>query len=199
MQNLEHANVQLLGSYPGSQITEQEKDAFDNFTASMDQFLRPDGSLVIYGLSQSLSALLTYLSAAIEEEVGEETTLKILRGFGRAHGMRNYGRFLKTRGVSGGPRAMCEYQDLSHAARGPRQATALFAQYDDNSVLVERTDCAYFMGKRGEPNKYVRAVEDGMIAGYKEIDGSLVDVINDECLCSGSSNGCRHRFVFSGK
>lgn len=195
MQRLEHARSEYLDTYPGSNITEPERKAVDDFTATVEEIVR-DGRLIIYGLSQSLSAILTNLAVALEKEVGSDKTLEILRSFGKAHGKRNYALFLQNRGLSSGPRAMCEYQDFAHALRGPRQATALFASYDDNTVLVERSDCVYFFGVRGQPNPYVKAVEEGMIAGYKEVDPSLMEVVNDKCLCMGSSDGCRHRFLF---
>lgn len=42
----------------------------------------------------------------------------------------------------------------------------------------------------------MKAIEEGMIAGYKEVDPTLVEVVNDKCLCMGDPSGCRHRFVF---
>lgn len=198
MQYLEHADARALETYPGIAITPQERDSVDNATATVKDILLGDGRLVIYGLSQSISAILTYLPEAIERQLGGEKTLRILHNCGKVLGKRNYGLFLTSRGLSGGPRAMCAYQDFVHALRGPRHATALFAKYDRRSVLVERSDCVYFYGTRGKPNRYVKAIEDGMMDGFKEADPSLVEVVNEQCLCLGHPTGCRHRFVFLG-
>lgn len=195
MEQLPYARRELLEHYPGRELTAEQARSVDEFTAEVEEILTSP-ALVIYGLARSVSAAFTNVFAAVEGSIGEERTLAIAEEFGRAHGRVNFRRFLENRGLTGGPRAMCEYQDWAHALRGPRQATALFASFDETSVVVERTDCVYFFGERGAPNKFVEAIERGMTKGYADVDPSLSHVENDRCLCKGSAEGCRHRFVY---
>jgi hypothetical protein len=195
MQQLPYARPELLEAYPGRGITEEQKASVDDYTAEVEEILT-DPALVIYGLARSVSAAFSNVFARVEAAIGEEQALAIAEDFGRTHGTANYRRFLESRNLAGGPRAMCEYQDWAHALRGPRQATALFASFDDTSVVVERTDCVYYFGERGAGNKYVEAIERGMMHGYTDVDPTLSHVENDRCLCKGSAEGCRHRFVF---
>lgn len=74
----------------------------------------------------------------------------------------NYGGFLATCGLRGGPKAFAEYQDYGQALRGQRHVGACFAEYDETTVVVKRRDCVYLWGTRGQPNKLVEALERGM-------------------------------------
>lgn len=196
MKTKDYASPKLLESYPGVALTEKDKRQIDESTISIPELMsRPD--LILYATGQALSAMVTNFFTKLEEMTDEKTALDLARKLGAEHGAANYGRFLKNRGLSGGPAAFAEYQDFGHAQRGPRHVDACFATYDDTSVVVERTDCVYFCGERGTPNKYVQALEKGMWAeGYPRVDPSWDHVENSYCLCKGSTKGCKHRFVF---
>ena len=195
MKPLGYADPKLLESYPGIQLTDEDRRKMDEATVAIEELMaRPE--LIIYGLGQTLSFVLTALFSRLEEMTDEPTALGLARQLGVEFGKTSYGRFLKNRELPGGPSSMCAYQDFAHALKGPRQASALFATYDDRSVLVKRTDCVYFWGTRGEPNKYIQAFEEGAVEGYRQVDPSLDRVETHWCLCKGSSEGCEHLFVF---
>src|ERR1700691_608154 len=77
---------------------------------------------------------------------GREIALEIAREIGRSYGGQGYARFLKAHCHQrrGEPRMMALYQDLVHAIRGPKHASALFAEYDDTRCIVRRRQCIYF-------------------------------------------------------
>ena len=171
----------------------------DEATVRLPELMtRPE--LVLYAVGQALSATVTRFFTTLERVADEETALKVAHELGAEHGAANYGAFLKNRGLEGGPAAFAEYQDFGHAQRGPRHVDACFAEYDDTTVVVRRTDCVYFWGERGQPNKYVEALEKGMYsAGYPSVDPLWSHTENTYCLCQGSTQGCEHRFIFKKK
>ncbi len=190
-----YADEKLLETYPGIHLTDEDKRKIDESTVVIPELLSR-GDLILYGVGQALSAMVTLFFRKLEEITDERTALDLAYQLGLEHGNANYGRFLRNRGLPGGPESMCEYQDFGHGVRGPRHARALFAVHDDNAVLVKRTDCLYFWGMRGEPNRYVETLEKGIVEGYKQVDPRLDHVENPRCLCKGSAEGCEHRFVF---
>jgi hypothetical protein len=195
MRELEYADQALLADYPGTDLSEEDKRAIADSTAGVVEILTSP-ELIIHGLGESLSVIVTAIFAKVEEVAGAETALEVARRLGREHGERNYSRFLANRGLPGGPRSFCEYEDYGHALRGPRHVKALFARYDETSVYVEREDCLYFCGERGRRNLYIEALEAGMYEGYIAADPRLERVENPRCLCKGDADGCVHRFVF---
>lgn len=194
-QTLEYADPALVERYPGAVLSAQDRRKFDEGSFEVAEILtRPD--VLLYGLGQALSVMFTSSFETLAEVVGKEAALDVARQVGRKHAAKNYGQFLKSRGYEGGAKAFCEYQDYGHSLRGPRHVSALFAEYNENSVLVTREDCVYFWGERGQPNKYVEALESGMYEGYREVDPLFEGVENSRCLCKGSPDGCQHLFIF---
>ncbi|MCH2170618.1 hypothetical protein MK489_07520 [Myxococcota bacterium] len=196
MKRREYADPELVSGYPGVGMTEEDRRKIDESTVELSELMtRPD--LLLYATGQALSATVTRFFATLEELTDEETALRVAYQMGAKHGAANYGAFLANRGLRGGPKAFAEYQDYGHAQRGPRHVGACFAEYDETSVLVKRRDCVYFWGTRGEPNKFIEALERGMYTeGYPSVDPLWSHTENAHCLCKGSTKGCEHRFVF---
>lgn len=192
---MEYADPALLEAYPGMRLSPEDRAMVDQSTAPVVEILqRPD--LIIHALGESLSVIVTAIFEEVAHATGPETALAVARSLGRRHGERNLRRFLENRGLPGGARSFCEYEDYGHALRGPRHVQALFATHDDTTVVVHRSDCLYFCGRRGTPNPYIEALEAGMYEGYAAADPLLERVENPRCLCKGDPDGCEHRFVF---
>jgi hypothetical protein len=195
MQQPDYADPKLVDRYLGIDLTDEDKKRVDDAVVPVPELIeRPE--LVLYATGQALSAVITGLFSKVEEILGEEATIELARSYGREHGELNLGKFLRNRNLPGGPESFAMYQDWGHALRGPRHAVALFSYFDDDSVMVRRSDCVYFCGERGTPNKYIANLEGGIVEGYQVVDPSLTHFENEKCLCKGSTDGCEHRWYF---
>jgi hypothetical protein len=195
MEPMEYADPALLEAYPAMQLSAADRAKIQDSTASVVEILqRPD--LIIHALGESISVIVTALLEQVAEVTSPQTAIAVARGLGRQHGERNLRRFLENRGLPGGARSFCEYEDYGHALRGPRHVQALFARSDETTVVVQRSDCLYFCGRRGKRSPYIEALEAGMYEGYAAADPLLERVENPRCLCKGDADGCEHRFVF---
>lgn len=189
-----HASADLEDRYPGAHLTEADKDRVRNATATIEELVSTDG-LILFGLGEALSSILTTLLDTTAAVGGEHVALEVARQVGLRYGEDNYSKYLRNRGLESNAEVFCAYQDYMHTLRGPRHITAWWASHDDTSVLVERTDCLYFCGRRGVPNKLVAELELSITQGYRRVDPNLV-IDNPQCLTKGDAAGCVHRFAF---
>jgi hypothetical protein len=81
---------------------------------------------------------------------------------------------------------------------GPKHATALFAEYDEEEgvVHITRENCLWFPGPEGTPSKYIHAMETAIEDGYKSVDPSIIRLDFDRCLSKGDRGGCEHHCYF---
>lgn len=195
MKRADHASQAIVDRYPGHDLTEEQLDSVRQATATLSELVETDG-LILFALGEALSSFVTTLLDTIAELAGDEVALEAARRVGLLYGEGNYTKYLRNRGLTSGPEVFAGYQDYMHTLRGPRHTTALWATYDESTVLVERQDCLYFCGQRGVPNKYVAEMEASIIEGYRRVDPHLM-VSNPKCLTKGSPDGCVHHFTFA--
>ena len=198
MQKLPHAKPDLAARYPGTNLSEDDKKRMAAWQIGVEELVnRPE--LIVYNISDAIRSLLALVFQTAEQMLGREKAVALAEAYGKEAGKIGYGSFLRGNNLKGGPEALALYQDLAHARRGYQHASALFADYDDRSVRVTRTNCQYHSKERGTRDIYTEALERGMYTGYMEIDPSLERVDNPRCLCKGSPEGCEHIFVFKPK
>ncbi len=190
-----HASDELAARYPGSHLTAEDKDAVRNATASIEQLVDTDG-LLLFAVGEALSSFVTSILESVAKVSGEDVAIAAAVEVGHRYGRENYSKYLRNRGLTSGPEVFCAYQDYMHAVRGPRHATALWATCGEDSVTVRRSDCLYFCGERGTPNRIVAAMEASIVEGYQQVDPNL-QVENPRCLTKGNTEGCLHLFRFS--
>lgn len=188
-----HRSEILEERYPGAHLTEADKDRVRNATATIEELVSTDG-LILFALGEALSSILTTLLDTTAAVGGEAVALEVARQVGLRYGEDNYSKYLRNRGLESGAEVFAAYQDYMHTLRGPRHITAWWATHDESNVLVERSDCLYFCGTRGVPNRYVAELEFNITEGYRRVDPNLV-IDNPQCLTKGD-NGCVHRFAF---
>ena len=198
MQKLPHAKPELASRYPGTNLSEDDKKRMAAWQIGVEELVnRPE--LIVYNVSDAIRSILAHVFTTAEQMLGRDKALAVAEAYGKEAGKLGYGSFLRGNNLKGGPQAMAMYQDLAHARRGYQHASALFAEYDDRTVRVTRTNCQYFSKERGTRDVYTEAIERGMLAGYIEIDPSLERIDNPTCLCKGSPQGCEHIFVFKAR
>ncbi|MTD54012.1 hypothetical protein [Amycolatopsis pithecellobii] len=190
-----HASDELSARYPGRDLTDEQKNAVRDATASIEQLVETEG-LLTFAVGEALSSFVTGILESVAEIAGEEAAIAAAVQVGHRYGRENYSKYLRNRGLTSSPEVFCAYQDYMHAVRGPRHATALWATYGDDSVTVERSDCLYFSGERGTPNRIVAAMEASIVEGYQQVDPQL-RMENPRCLTKGNPEGCLHLFRFS--
>jgi hypothetical protein len=190
-----HASDDLSARYPGSHLTDKQKGAIRDATASIEQLTDTEG-LLAFAVGEALSSFVTSILDSVAKIAGEDVAIAAAVEVGHRYGRENYSKYLRNRGLTSSPEVFCAYQDYMHAVRGPRHATALWATYGEDSVTVRRSDCLYFCGERGTPNRIVAAMEASIVEGYQQVDPNL-KVENPRCLTKGDPEGCLHLFRFS--
>src|SRR5271163_1522372 len=96
LKNLPHADQKLVDNYPGRHLTPEQQHLVEQRDGTMEQ-LMSDPALTMWALSGAMAYLVTSLFERFAAETDEETTLRVAREYGAAHGERNYGRFLASR------------------------------------------------------------------------------------------------------
>lgn len=194
MSRVPHASADLEDRYPGAHLTEEQKERVRSATATIEELVSTDG-MILFALGEALSSLLTTLLQTTAAVAGDEAALEVARRVGLRYGEENYAKYLRNRGLESSAEVFGAYQDYMHTLRGPRHITAWWATHDESNVLVERSDCLYFCGTRGVPDRFVAELEHSITEGYRRVDPALV-VENPQCLTQGSPAGCVHRFSF---
>lgn len=180
--------------FPGSRLTQAERDRMDNLEIPLDELTIDH---LIYSMGNQLGAnFLTFYTVA-EDVIGEEKALELAREIGRRYGGAGYSKLLENHGRAGkgSPRMMALYQDLVHSIRGPQHAVSLFAEYSEEQTVVKRPGCIYFSADREETWKYTQAFEEGCLEAYVGVDENLQSVENPTCRFRGQER-CEHRFNF---
>ena len=152
---------------------------------------------LIYGLSRQIEMNFMTFYTVAESVVGEEKALEIANEAGRRYGGKGYEKLLKVQGMGdrGSARMMALYQDLVHSIRGPKHASALYAEHDEKRCVVRRKECIYFNEQHPENGKYTEAFELGCFDGYKDADKNLLRVEVHKCRYRGDQ-GCEQHWVY---
>jgi hypothetical protein len=194
MDTEDYANDALL-FYPGKRLTAAERERMDSYEVPIDEVTVDH---LVYSMGRQIENNFQTFYTVAEAIVGEEKALEIAHEIGRRYGGTGYSRLLEAhgRGREGEPREMALYQDLVHSIRGPKHASALFAEYDDERCVVKRRECIYFSEANPQNGKYAGAFESGCFEGYVAADDNLdrVDVIR--CRWRGDE-GCEQHWVFN--
>lgn len=191
-----YATQEMLDRYPGAGMTDEQKEMMDQRRGTIEDLVENPG-LLIYNLRQQTSQVYSVVFEKLAEVTDEATALKVAYDYGYQRGVRNYSRFLTSHGYDGGPEAFCEYQDYGHAMYG--NPGALWAEYDEEAgvVIVRRSECHTFWGERGTPNKFTRAIEEGVARGQMDVDPYYMAIENPKCISKGDVDGCEHHCIFS--
>ena len=137
----------------------------------------------------------TFFTVA-QDLVGEEKAREIAFEIGRRYGGQGYAKLLASEGKeSGEPRDMALYQDLVHSIRGPKHASALFAEHNDSRCVVKRQECIYYSEEHPENGQYTGAFESGCFEGYKQADPNLLRVEVHHCRWKGDGS-CEQHWVY---
>lgn len=172
--HLPWADLTQLRAFRDRQPDEALLARVDTVVATPPEFLE-NPLLTIRALENSLAQMLQNWMGAAAELLDPEMGCALSHAAGVAHGRRVLGTYLSENGLSGGARAMAGWQDTSHAMRGPRHASALFARYSDKYVEIVRTDDSMKSMAADRP-AILQAFLDGVIVGYQQADPSLLKV-----------------------
>ena len=155
---------------PGAELVSR----VDALQVTPPEFLESP-TLVIRALENALAQMLQNWMEAAAETLDQDTACRLSRAAGQAHGKRVLGTYLREHGLKGGPKAMVGWQDTSHAMRGPRHTSALYARYSEKLVEVVRTeDSMNSMSVERPP--ILQAFLDGVVEGYQAADPSLLKI-----------------------
>ena len=181
--------------YPGAGLTQDERDKMDRYEIPID---RVTFDHLVYSMSRQIENNFQSFYTIAEEVVGEEKALEIAHEIGRRYGGKGYEQLLEVYGSAGAgsARHMALYQDLVHSIRGPKHASALYAEHDEGRCVVKRTECIYFSEAHPDNGKYTGAFESGCFEGYCAADENLLRVEVHRCRWKGDS-GCEQHWVFA--
>ncbi len=180
--------------YPGAGLSASERDRMERYDISIAEVTVDH---LVYSMGRQIENNFQSFYTVAEELVGKESALAIAREIGRRYGGQGYAKLLKAQGREGRgePRMMALYQDLVHSIRGPKHASALFAEYDDTRCVVRRDHCIYFSEENPRNGPYTEAFEAGCFEGYVAADDNLLAVEVKHCRFQGAE-GCEQHWVF---
>ena len=180
--------------YPGRRLSDEDRRRIDEYDIAIDEISLDQ---LIYGLSRQIEMNFMTFYTVAESVVGEKKALEIANEAGRRYGGKGYEKLLKVHGMGdrGSARMMALYQDLVHSIRGPKHASALYAEHDEKRCVVRRKECIYFNEQHPENGKYTEAFELGCFDGYKDADKNLLRVEVHKCRYRGDQ-GCEQHWVY---
>lgn len=180
--------------YPGARLSADERRRMDTYEIKIDEVTVDH---LVYAMSKQIENNFQTFYSVAEEIIGEEKALEIAHEIGRRYGGRGYETLLEAYGTagSGSARYMALYQDLVHSIRGPKHASALYAEHDEGRCVVKREQCIYFNEDRPENGKYTGAFESGCFEGYCAADENLLRVEVHRCRWKGDA-GCEQHWVY---
>ena len=180
--------------YPGRRLSEEDRRRMDEYDIAIDEISLDQ---LIYSLSRQIEMNFMTFYTVAESVVGEEKALEIANEAGRRYGGKGYEKLLQVHGMGdrGSARMMALYQDLVHSIRGPKHASALYAEHDAKRCVVRRQECIYFNEDHAENGKYTEAFELGCFDGYKQADKNLLRVEVHKCRYRGDQ-GCEQHWVY---
>ena len=180
--------------YPGRRLSDEDRRRIDEYDIAIDEISLDQ---LIYGLSRQIEMNFMTFYTVAESVVGEKKALEIANEAGRRYGGKGYEKLLKVQGMGdrGSARMMALYQDLVHSIRGPKHASALYAEHDEKRCVVRRKECIYFNEQHPENGKYTEAFELGCFDGYKDADKNLLRVEVHKCRYRGDQ-GCEQHWVY---
>ena len=192
--NQEDYSKDHLLFYPGSGLSASERDRIERYDISIGE-LTVDH--LVYSMGRQIENNFQSFYTVAEAIVGRQSALGIAREIGRRYGGQGYAKLLKAQGRErrGEPRMMALYQDLVHSIRGPKHASALFAEYDDTRCVVRRSQCIYFSEENPQNAPYTAEFEAGCFEGYVAADDNLLEVQVKQCRFQGAQ-GCEQHWVF---
>jgi hypothetical protein len=180
--------------YPGRALSAAERARIDALDITIDEVTIDH---LIYSMSKQIENNFQTFFTVAADLVGEEKAREIAFEIGRRYGGLGYARLLRAEGKeSGEPRDMALYQDLVHSIRGPKHASALFAEHNDSRCVVKREECIYYSDEHPENGQYTGAFESGCFQGYKEADPNLLRVEVHRCRWRGDGS-CEQHWVFA--
>ena len=181
--------------YPGRMLRDEEKRRMDNYEIEIDEVTIDH---LVYFMGKQIENNFQTFYTVAEEIVGEEKALEIAREIGLRYGGKGYETLLKAKGLgrNGSARMMALYQDLVHSVRGPKHASALYAEHDEKRCVVKRKECIYYSEANPENGKYTEALELGCFEGYKAADENLLRVEVHKCRYRGDA-GCEQHWVYA--
>jgi hypothetical protein len=187
-----YANDPLL-FYPGRRLSEEDRRKMDEYDLDIDDVTVDH---LVYSMGRQIENNFQTCYTVAEHIVGEDKALEIAHEIGRRYGGLGYTKLLKAHGMTtGNPRMMALYQDLVHSIRGPKHASALYAEHDDERCIVRRSECIYYNEDHPENGKYTGAFEAGCFKGYEEADSTLDRVDTIRCRWRGDAD-CEQHWVF---
>jgi hypothetical protein len=179
--------------YPGRALSAAERERVDRLDIAIDEVTIDH---LIYSMSKQIENNFQTFFTVAQDVVGEEKAREIAFEIGRRYGGQGYTKLLAAEGkTSGGPRDMALYQDLVHSIRGPKHASALFAEHTDSRCVVKRGECIYYSEAHPENGQYTGAFESGCFEGYKQADPNLLRVEVHRCRWKGDAS-CEQHWVY---
>jgi hypothetical protein len=193
MKHEPYAEDRLL-FYPGRALSAAERERIDNLDIGIDEVTVDH---LVYSMSRQIENNFQTFFTVAEDVVGDERAREIAFEIGRRYGGAGYARLLAAQGKdsAGEARDMAVYQDLVHSIRGPKHASALYAEYSASRCVVRRDECIYFSETHPENGKYTAAFEAGCFEGYKQADANLLRVEVHRCKWRGDA-GCEQHWVY---
>jgi hypothetical protein len=179
--------------YPGRHLSAEERRRMDEYDLGISDVTIDH---LVYSMGRQIENNFQTFYTVAEDIIGEEKALEIAHEIGRRYGGQGYAKLLAAHGMEvGSPRMMALYQDLVHSIRGPKHASALFAEHDDERCIVRRGECVYYNEDRPENGKYTGAFESGCFQGYVEADQNIDRVDTIRCRWRGDAD-CEQHWVF---
>lgn len=179
--------------YPGRALSATERARIDALDIAIDEVTIDH---LIYSMSRQIENNFQTFFTVAQDLVGEEKAREIAYEIGRRYGGQGYAKLLKSEGKeSGEPRDMALYQDLVHSIRGPKHASALFAEHNESRCVVKRQQCIYYSEEHPENGQYTGAFESGCFEGYKQADPNLLRVEVHHCRWKGDAK-CEQHWVY---
>lgn len=179
--------------YPGRALSDAERKRIDALDIAIDEVTIDH---LIYSMSKQIENNFQTFFTVAADLVGEEKAREIAFEIGRRYGGQGYAKLLASEGKEAGePRDMALYQDLVHSIRGPKHASALFAEHTESRCVVKRQQCIYYSEEHPENGQYTGAFESGCFEGYKQADPNLRRVEVHRCRWKGDA-GCEQHWVY---
>ena len=167
--------------YPGRIHAERQR-RLANFEVPIDELGVDD---IVFSIARNVTHSIYIMLEIIRTKWGEEAAMLAAKEYADRRAKAGFTRWLKKHGVEAGtPALMASYQDYVHSLMGPAASTAC-TFYDDEKVIVRRTDCSYHSYRPEGMRSMCDDMGEGFMKGYMEADRNFVKTEKTACLSVG--------------
>ena len=186
-----YPSTQINRFYPG-RISPERQQALTNFEIQIDDLGVDD---IVFGIARNVTHAIYIMLDIIRAKWGEKAAIEVAQEYAYRRAKAGFSKWLKKHGVEAGePALMASYQDYVHSMMGPAASTA-YTFYDDEKVVVRRTQCSYHSYRPEGMRSMCDDMGDGFMRGYMEADKNFIKTEKIACLSVGD-NHCERIFWY---